>query len=287
MILPEYVTLERLNVFIDDALIEDVGSGDHTTLACVPVDQKSKAVLKIKDAGVLAGVAVAKAVLDKLDPGHQTEFHLHDGDPVEFGQIAFTTEAHTHAILKAERLILNTMQRMSGIASMSNRFAFEVEDLPVTILDTRKTTPNFRFLEKWAVLLGGCTNYRFGLYDWIMIKDNHSDASGGVVQALRNVKDYLEENNMFINVTVEVRNFVELEKAVEEGGFRRIMFDNFDIHLLREAVDIVNKRHETEASGGVTLKNLREVAKTGVDFISSGALTHSYESLDLSLKIVK
>ncbi len=284
---PSYVTTERINWLIEQSLLEDVGSGDHTSLACIPATQNSHAVLKIKDEGIIAGVELAKSVLNAVDKNHVFVQHKNDGDNVSFGEIAFEVTANTHALLKAERVILNIMQRMSGIATMSNRFAFEVEDLPVTILDTRKTTPLLRFLEKWAVKLGGCENYRFGLYDWIMIKDNHVEASGGIQNAINNVHKYLKDNNLDLNITVEVRNLVELYQALEVGGFKRIMFDNFEIPLLEEAVAIVDERFETEASGGITINNVRNIAKTGVKYISSGALTHSFQSLDLSLKIVK
>lgn len=284
---PSYVTTERINWLIEQSLLEDVGSGDHTSLACIPATQISHAVLKIKDEGIIAGVELAKSVLNAVDKNHVFVQHKNDGDNVSFGEIAFEVTANTHALLKAERVILNIMQRMSGIATMSNRFAFEIEDLPVTILDTRKTTPLLRFLEKWAVKLGGCENYRFGLYDWIMIKDNHVEASGGIQNAINNVHKYLKDNNLDLNITVEVRNLVELYQALEVGGFKRIMFDNFEIPLLEEAVAIVDERFETEASGGITINNVRNIAKTGVKYISSGALTHSFQSLDLSLKIVK
>lgn len=285
--LPSYVTPERINWFVEQSLQEDVGPGDHTSLACIPATQSNKAILKVKDEGVIAGIELAKAIFQKVDPNSTLNQKLNDGDSISYGDIAFEVTANTHALLKAERLVLNTMQRMSGIATMSNRFAFEVEDLPVTILDTRKTTPLIRFLEKWAVKLGGCDNYRFGLYDWIMIKDNHVEASGGIKNAINNVHNYLKQNKLDLNITVEVRNLVELYDALEVGGFTRIMFDNFEIPLLTEAVEIVGDKYETEASGGITINTVRNVAKTGVKFISSGALTHSFQSLDLSLKLVK
>lgn len=285
--LPYYVTPDKIDWFVNQALIEDVGSGDHTTLACIPDTQSDKAILKVKDEGIIAGIELAKVIIQKLDPNCSFTTFIKDGDSVSYGDIAFELSANSHALLKAERLILNTMQRMSGIATMSNRFTFEVEDLPVTILDTRKTTPLLRFLEKWAVKLGGCENYRFGLYDWIMIKDNHVEASGGIKNAINNVHRYLKDNKLDLNITVEVRNLVELYDALEVGGFKRIMLDNFEIPLLQEAVEIIGNRYETEASGGITINTVRNVAKTGVRYISSGALTHSFQSLDLSLKIVR
>ncbi len=284
--LPNYITPELINTFIEAALKEDVGSGDHTSLACIPADKRDKAILKIKDEGIIAGIDMAQAIFKWVDPSHHFTRIMEDGDNVSYGDAAFEVEANTQAILKAERLVLNIMQRMSGIATMSNRFLFEVEDLPVKILDTRKTTPLIRFLEKWAVKLGGCENYRFGLYDRIMLKDNHIAASGGIPAAIDNIKKYLKEKQLDLKITIEVKNLVEIYQVLEAGGIDRIMFDNFDIPILKEGVAIVAKRYETEASGGITINNVREVAKTGVDYISSGALTHSYQSMDLSLKII-
>lgn len=277
----------KLEQFITNALAEDVGSGDHTSQACIPADERSKAKLLVKDPGVLAGVEVARRIFHHVDPGSTVSVHLEDGSPISQGDIAFEVECNTQALLKAERLVLNTMQRMSGIATQSNRFYFEVEDLPVKILDTRKTTPLIRFLEKWAVRLGGCHNYRDGLYDWFMIKDNHVEACGSVSKAIEAVAAYQKEKGLNLPLTVEVRNLVELYETMETGMVTRIMFDNFELPLLAEAVATVNKRFETEASGGVNINNIRKVALTGVDYISVGALTHSAVSLDLSLKIVK
>lgn len=278
---------EYLDTFIENGLREDVGNGDHTSLACIPANDRCRARLLVKDAGVIAGMEVAERIFKKVDPRSSFHAFISDGDDVHYGQIAFEVESNTHALLKAERLVLNTMQRMSGIATQSNRFAFEVEDLPVRVLDTRKTTPLIRFLEKWAVQLGGCDNYRFGLYDWIMIKDNHIDECGGVRQAIEKVEAYQKEKGLNLKVTVEVRNLVELYEVLETGKVDRILLDNFELPLLEEAVAIVSKRFETEASGGITIHNIRKVAQTGVDFISAGALTHSAVSLDLSLKVVK
>jgi nicotinate-nucleotide pyrophosphorylase (carboxylating) len=276
-----------LNTFITEALKEDVGNGDHTSMACIDPNARSRAHLLVKDAGVIAGVEVARHIFQKVDDSSEFDLKVEDGQPISYGDIAFEVECNTQALLKAERLVLNTMQRMSGIATLSNRFKFEVEDLDVKILDTRKTTPLIRFLEKWAVKLGGCENYRFGLYDWFMIKDNHIDACGGIKQAIQRVHQYQEKHGMSLGITVEVRNLIELYDALEAGGMTRLLLDNFDIPLLYEAVAIVNKRHETEASGGVNIHNVREIGKTGVDYISVGALTHSATSLDFSLKIQK
>ncbi|RMG78127.1 MAG: carboxylating nicotinate-nucleotide diphosphorylase [Bacteroidetes bacterium] len=276
-----------LSRFVQHAFEEDAPNGDHTSLACIPPDARSKAQLIVKDVGVIAGVEVAEYILKKADPDAQVQVFIPDGSDIRFGDIAFEVEANTQALLRAERVVLNTMQRMSGIATLSNRFLFEVEDLPVKILDTRKTTPLIRFLEKWAVRLGGCTNYRDSLSDWIMIKDNHIDACGGIAQAIQKVAEYQKANGLNLNVTVEVRNLVELYEVLNAGNVTRIMLDNFELPILREAVHIVDKRFETEASGGVTIHTIRKIAQTGVDYISVGALTHSATSLDLSLKIKK
>lgn len=279
----------ELQDFIARGLREDIGNGDHTSLACIPSDAKAKAILKVKDVGVLAGVEVAKQILLTVDPNAIVNILIQDGTPVHVGDIAFEVEANTHALLKAERLLLNTMQRMTGIATLSNQYFFEVEDLPVTILDTRKTTPNIRFLEKWAVRLGGCTNYRIGLYDRFMIKDNHVEAAGGVKNAINKVLEYRKENHLEdLKITVEVRNLVELYDAMEagKGTIDRIMLDNFELPLLVEAVEVIGDQFESEASGGINLHTIRQVAMTGVQYISVGALTHSAQSLDLSFKII-
>lgn len=279
---------QLLDDFIERALREDVGDGDHTSLACIPSAARNHARLLVKDDGVLAGVAVARRIFEKVDPTHTFQLHLEDGSDVSYGNVAFEVECNTRALLMAERLVLNTMQRMSGIATLSNRFHFEVEDLPVKILDTRKTTPLIRFLEKWAVRLGGCTNYRDGLYDWFMIKDNHIDACGSIKAAIERVDEYKQQKGLqHLGVTVEVRNLVELYEVLEAGKITRIMLDNFELPLLKEAVQIVDKRFETEASGGININNVRSVALTEVDYISAGALTHSATSLDLSLKVIK
>ncbi len=277
----------KLDDFIKNALAEDVGTGDHTSLACIPADKRNTAKLLVKDPGVLAGIEVARRIFNHVDPTSTVTVHLEDGSAISQGDIAFEVECNTRALLKAERLVLNTLQRMSGIATLSNRFYFEVEDLPVKILDTRKTTPLIRFLEKWAVRLGGCHNYRNGLYDWFMIKDNHVEACGGIRQAIQAVAAYQKEKGLNLPLTVEVRNLMELYVALDTGMMTRIMFDNFELPLLAEAVATVNKRFETEASGGININNIRKVAQTGVDYISVGALTHSAVSLDLSLKIIK
>lgn len=278
---------QLIQQFIVQALDEDVKDGDHTSLACIPANKRNTARLLVKDTGNIAGIELARHVFKHVDANANFNALLEEGAFAKFGDVAFEVECNSRALLMAERLVLNTMQRMSGIATLANRFAFEVEGLPVKILDTRKTTPNLRFLEKWAVRIGNCHNYRTGLYDWMMIKDNHIDACGGVRQAIERVNQYLSEKQLSMGITVEVRNLVELYEALEVGNFTRVMLDNFELPLMKEAVAIVGKRHEVEASGGVTLQSVRRIALTGVDFISVGALTHSSRSLDLSLKIKK
>ncbi|TNE56455.1 MAG: carboxylating nicotinate-nucleotide diphosphorylase [Bacteroidetes bacterium] len=284
---PKQITDQQLDTFITSALQEDVGDGDHTSLATIPADSRSRAVLKVKDYGVIAGVELAERIFKFVDPTSTVTVHQLDGSDILYGQTAFEVEGNSRALLQAERLVLNSMQRMSGIATLASRFAFEVGDLPVKVLDTRKTTPLLRFLEKWAVKIGGCENYRWGLYDRIMIKDNHIDAAGGIKKALERAQTYLKANNLQLDITLEVRNLVEVHEALEVGGISRLMFDNFEVPILAEAVATVDKRFETEASGGITLFNVRKFAQTGVDYVSAGALTHSAQPLDLSLKIQK
>ncbi|PPK87495.1 nicotinate-nucleotide pyrophosphorylase [carboxylating] [Neolewinella xylanilytica] len=278
---------QRILQFITEALAEDVGAGDFTSEATIPATKRDTARLLVKDVGVLAGVEMARMIFAYLDPTMEFDQRMSDGDYMHVGDEAFFVTCNSRALLQAERLVLNTMQRMSGIATLANRYAFEVEDLPVKVLDTRKTTPNLRFLEKWAVRLGGGDNYREGLYDRIMIKDNHVDAAGSLTKAIEGVQSFFRENNMQLPITVEVRNLVELMEVLHVGQVDRIMLDNFELPLLREAVAHIGDRFETEASGGITLDSIRAVAETGVNFISVGALTHSATSLDLSLKVIK
>ena len=286
---PDYAYLDQ---FIEQALWEDVRDGDVTALATIPADKRDKAVLKVKADGIIAAIELAQLIFKKCDPSVKITLFMQDGDKMQFGNVAFEVECGTQALLKAERLVLNTMQRMSGIATMSRTYADAVADLSVKILDTRKTTPLMRHLEKWAVKIGGCENYRYGLYDWFMIKDNHTDANGGsVAKAIQKIANYKQAHPSVSDygVTVEVRDLEELRATMTAGKgiVTRIMLDNFTTDLMREAVAIVNGSFEVEASGGVTLNNLREIALTGVNYISSGALTHSVMSLDLSLKVVK
>ncbi len=277
---------DMLESFIRLGLAEDVGEGDHTSMACIRSTRVSKAKLLIKDDGVISGVEVAKRIFKEVAAAADFEKHIDDGTVVKPGDVAFHVTCPTRALLMAERLVLNTMQRMSGIATISSLYTQEVEGLPVKILDTRKTTPGMRFLEKLAVTHGGCYNYRSGLYDWIMIKDNHVDACGDINVAIDRVHEYLEKTKKDLSITIEVRNLVELQKVLDHGGVTRIMMDNFEIPILKEAVAMVGKRFETEASGGIDLHNVRAYAETGVDFVSSGALTHSAGTLDMSLKII-
>jgi len=276
-----------IDEYIDTAMHEDVRDGDHTSLACIPADARDRAKLLVKDVGVISGIAIARRIFEKVDPTATFDQKMQDGDAIRYGDIVFEVECNSQALLRAERLVLNTMQRMSGISSLSNRYLFEVEDLGTKILDTRKTTPNIRFLEKWAVRLGGCNNYRDGLYDWIMIKDNHIDACGGITQAIERVAAYQAERGSNLGVTVEVRNLVELHEVLEVGKVTRIMLDNFEFPILEEAVATIGDRFETEASGGINIHTIRKYAGTGVQYISVGALTHSAISLDLSLKVIK
>jgi nicotinate-nucleotide pyrophosphorylase (carboxylating) len=273
--------------FIESSLQEDIGSGDHTSNACIDENDRSRAKLLVKDHGTIAGVELAKMIFHHVDDSFKFESHFKDGDDVNYGDVVFYVEGNTRNLLKTERLVLNAMQRLSGIATLSSRFAFEVGDLKAKILDTRKTTPLLRPLEKWAVRIGGCLNYRDGLYDWIMIKDNHVEASGGVIEAITDVHEYLKSNNLDLGITVEVRNLVELHQVLEVGGVTRIMLDNFDTTIMKEAVETIAGRFEVEASGGVTIQTVRKIAQTGVDYISSGSITHSAGILDLSLKIIE
>lgn len=276
---------KMLDSFIRLGLSEDVGEGDHTSMACIRSTRVSKAKLLVKDDGVISGVDIARRIFKEVAPAADFELHIQDGSLVKPGDVAFHVTCPTRALLMAERLALNTMQRMSGIATVASLYAQEVEGLPVKILDTRKTTPGIRFLEKLAVVHGGCYNYRAGLYDWIMIKDNHVEACGDINLAIDRVHEYLNKMQKKLPITIEVRNLVELQKVLDHGGVTRIMMDNFEIPILSEGVALVNKRFETEASGGINLHNVRAYAETGVDFVSSGALTHSAGTLDMSLKI--
>ena len=273
--------------FVERALEEDVRDGDHTSLSCIPETSIGSAELIIKHNGIIAGVEVAKRVFQLYDETLQFEEILHDGDSVNKGQIAFKVHGKERSIVTTERLVLNIMQRMSGIATTTNRYVQQISHTRAKVLDTRKTTPGMRWFEKEAVKIGGGENHRFGLFDMIMIKDNHVDASGSITNALNHVHDYLTFKNLDLRIEVEVRSFEELLEAMNHGGLDRIMLDNFSVADTKEAVEMVNGRFELESSGGITIDTIKEYAETGVDYISVGALTHSVKSLDLSLKIVK
>lgn len=273
--------------FISNALAEDIGDGDHTSLSTIPKGQTGKAKLLIKDKGIIAGIDVSIEIFNAVDPTLLIDILIQDGESVKPGDIAFYVNGSVHSILKAERLVLNTMQRMSGIASTTNRIVKILEGTGTKVLDTRKTTPGLRYLEKLAVKIGGGVNHRFGLYDMILIKDNHVDYAGGISNAIKSAQDYLRENKINIPVEVEVRNLDELKEVMQFGQIDRILLDNFSFALLKEAVNLVNGSYITEASGGITEDNVLEYAKCGVDYVSMGALTHSVKSLDMSLKAVK
>lgn len=273
-----------LDEFIRKSLQEDIGDGDHSTLACIPVDATGKAKLLVKEPGILAGVEVAKRIYELFDPTLQVQFNKRDGDHIQKGDIVFEVSGSSRSILSSERLVLNCMQRMSGIATQTASILSIIQGCPTKILDTRKTTPGMRFLEKWAVKIGGGENHRFGLYDMVMLKDNHVDYAGGIKAAIEKTQRYLKENNKNLRIEIEVRSIEELKEVLETKGVDRIMLDNFSPELLREALDLIPPSYETEASGGITIENIRPYAETGVQFISIGALTHSVKSLDLSLK---
>ncbi len=273
-----------LKEFVDNALKEDIGDGDHSSLASIPASARGKVQLLVKENGILAGVEVAKAVFEELEPGILIEQFLNDGSQIKPGDIVLTVEGKVHTLLKAERLVLNIMQRMSGIATQTKVYAERLEGLHTKVLDTRKTTPGMRMLEKEAVRIGGGMNHRMGLYDMIMLKDNHVDFAGGIEKAITAVHNYLKSTGKDLKIEIEVRSIAELNEVLRIGGVDRIMLDNFDIATTRQAVALIAGKYETESSGGITLDTLRDYAETGVDYISVGALTHHIKSLDLSLK---
>lgn len=278
--------ITAIRKLIASYLAEDVGDGDHTSLATIAPGTQGKAKLLVKENGILAGVSLAVEAFNVIDPGLTLELFLKDGDPVKSGDIAFTVQGSVHSILKAERLVLNCMQRMSAIATQTRQIVVLLEGTATKVLDTRKTTPGFRLFEKWAVQIGGGVNHRFGLYDMILIKDNHVDYSGGIANAINNARQYLLTHHKQLEIEIEVRNFTELHEAIRTGGIQRIMLDNFTIPDLKKAVEIIGDQYTTEASGGITIENVRAYADCGVNYISIGALTHSVKSLDLSLKAV-
>lgn len=278
-----YMTLEQL---ITHALKEDIGEGDHTSQACIPEDATGKTQLLIKEKGILAGVELAQIIFRKIDPELKIDVFLRDGAKVKTGDVAFTVEGRSRSILKAERVVLNFMQRMSGIATTSHDMVQLLKGSDTKILDTRKTTPGLRVIEKWAVRIGGGVNHRFGLDDMIMIKDNHLDMSGGIKNAISSVHSYLKNINKDLKIVIEARNLEEVKEILLAGGINRIMLDNFSPTNLQQAVKLIDGKFETEASGGITGKNIREYAECGVDYISIGALTHSVKNLDMSLKAI-
>lgn len=279
-------TEKQLIEFIDACILEDVGDGDHTSLSTIPAGTLNKAKLLVKEPGIIAGVELASKIFHRFDPQLNVELLLKDGDVVKPGDIILYVDGSAHSILKAERLVLNIMQRMSGIATTTRTIVDMVAHTKCKILDTRKTTPGLRFLEKEAVLIGGGHNHRFGLYDMILIKDNHVDYAGGITNALKNAKQYLKDSNRNLPIEIETRSIEEVKEALNEGGFMRIMFDNFSFDDLKTALNLVGDQYETEASGGITSQNVVQYAEHGVTCISMGALTHSVKSLDLSLKAV-
>ena len=272
------------NAFIEAALLEDTGSGDHSTLACIPADAMGMAVLKIKENGIIAGIDLATDIFRFLEPTASFTYFKKDGDRVAHGETAFEVAASVHTILKAERLALNCMQRMSGIATVTSQYVDEIKGYPAKILDTRKTTPLFRKYEKEAVRIGGGMNHRMGLYDMIMLKDNHIDFCGGIEKAIEKTNAYLATNGLHLKIEVETRSLDDVRRVLATGNVHRIMLDNYTPELLAKAIDMIGGRYETEASGGITLTNVAQYARTGVDYISAGAIIHHAVSMDLSLK---
>ena len=270
--------------YIRLAISEDVGDGDHTSLSTIPRDAERRARLLVKEDGIIAGVEVAKIIFEEVDPLLEVEIFIEDGQPIKKGDIVLHVSGDAQSILKAERLVLNTMQRMSGIATYTRSLVNLLEGLPTKLLDTRKTTPNFRIFEKMAVRIGGAVNHRYALYDMILIKDNHVDYAGGIEAAITKANDYVRRTGRQLQIEVEVRNLKELDEVLQVGGIQRVMLDNFSLTDLRTAVEKVANKYPTEASGGIREDTLRTVAETGVDYISCGALTHQIKSLDLSLK---
>lgn len=275
-----------IDEIIANALREDIGDGDHSTLSCVPENGIGTARLLVKDSGIIAGVELAEKIFKTFDPNLEIEVFIRDGQVVKYGDIAFIVKGSSRSILSTERLVLNFMQRMSGIATQTNQIVSLIEGTNVKLLDTRKTTPGIRYMEKWAVRIGGGHNHRFALYDMIMLKDNHVDYAGGIRPAIEKANHYLKETGKSLKIEIEVRNEAELAEVIEVGQVDRIMLDNFSPERIVAALKTIPDHYEVEASGGITLETIREYAETGVDFISVGALTHSFKSLDMSLKAV-
>ena len=275
---------ELVDRLIDLSFAEDIGDGDHTTLCCIPEDAMGKSKLLIKEDGILAGVEIAKEVFHRFDPTMQVEVFMGDGTKVKKGDVAMIVTGKVRSLLQTERLMLNIMQRMSGIATMTSKYVERLKGTHTRVLDTRKTTPGMRMLEKQAVKIGGGCNHRIGLFDMILLKDNHVDFSGGIANAINRCHEYLKEKGLDLKIEIEVRNFDELKQAMDCGGIDRIMLDNFSVEDTKKAVEIVGGKYETESSGGITFDTLRDYAECGVDFISVGALTHSVKGLDMSFK---
>ncbi|MBS2213173.1 carboxylating nicotinate-nucleotide diphosphorylase [Carboxylicivirga mesophila] len=275
---------ELIDQFIDISIREDIGDGDHSSQSCIPSAAEGKMYLLVKEEGILAGVEVAKKIFHKIDADISLDIHINDGAKVQVGDIVMHVRGKVWSLLQAERLVLNVMQRMSGIATRTAEYVERLEGTNTRVLDTRKTTPGMRYLEKEAVRLGGGVNHRMGLYDMVMLKDNHIDFAGGIEKAVQQVKSYLKDKGKDLKIEVEVRDWDELEEVIRVGGIQRIMLDNFSVEETKKAVDYINGKFETESSGGITIDTLRDYALCGVDYISVGALTHHIKSLDLSLK---
>jgi len=278
--------IDNLKELIPLWFAEDIGDGDHTTLSCIPYETTGKSQLIIKETGILAGVEIAREIFRSFDPELKMTVFIHDGSMVKPGDIAFVVEGRVQSLLQTERLMLNILQRMSGVATRTNQYVKMLEGTNTRVLDTRKTTPGLRLLEKEAVKIGGGVNHRIGLYDMILLKDNHVDFAGGIEQAIRRTQNYLKEKGKNLKIEIEVRNFNELQQVMTVGGVDRIMLDNFSVENTRKAVEIIDGKYETESSGGITYDTLRQYAECGVDYISVGALTHSVKSLDMSFKAV-
>ena len=274
----------ELNLIIQNSIREDIGSGDYSSLACIPANAIGKAKLLVKDSGIIAGVAFAKMIFENVDPTLEVETFIDDGAVVKYGDIVFHVSGSSQSILKAERLVLNSMQRMSAIATKTNQYVKLLDGTKTKILDTRKTTPGFRACEKWAVKIGGGENHRFALYDMVMLKDNHNDFAGGITNAINKTKEFLKLNNLDLQIIVEARNLDEIEEILENEGVYRILIDNFNFEDTRKAVELIGDKCLTESSGNINEKTIRQYAECGVNYISSGALTHSVYNMDLSLK---
>lgn len=274
----------ELDIIIQNGIREDIGPGDYSSLACIPAEAQGKAKLLVKDNGIIAGVEFAKRIIENVDPTLQMEIFIQDGESVKNGDVVFQVRGSSQSILKAERLVLNSMQRMSAIATKTNQYVQLLKGTKTQLLDTRKTTPGFRACEKWAVTIGGGVNHRFALYDMIMLKDNHNDFAGGISQAITKTKDYLKQNHLDLKIIVEARNLTEIEEILLNDGVFRILIDNFNFEDTKKAVALIGDHCQTESSGNINEKTIRQYADCGVDYISSGALTHSVYNMDLSLK---